>query len=421
MAGNRVESALLPGSLYEPVFDESWSRADLYSLATWINGMAFRNFQFTPTGKQIIKIAEIKNGISGQTKFTDATYDPCYLVTAGDMLFSWSGQPETSLDVSWWRGSDGWLNQHIFKVLPDKKRCLPEFFYYLLKYLKPHFIAIARNKQTTGLGHVTKADLERITVRIPSIPLQREIAGILGALDDKIELNRRMNETLEAMARAIFKSWFVDFDPVRAKSEGRDTGLPSDIATLFPDSFVDSELRKIPKGWKVESLGDILELAYGKGLKEDDRSIGSVPVYGSNGQIGWHSESLVNGPGIVVGRKGNPGFVTWVHTDFFPIDTTFYVVPKSNCPSLYYLYHALGLQDLPSLSADSAVPGLNRNAAYMSNQVVPPKDILKAFDSLVAPLRDKKHDGQKESATLSTIRDSLLPKLMSGEIHTWAT
>ena len=133
------------------------------------------------------------------------------------MLFSWSGQPETSIDAFWWRGIEGWLNQHIFRISPITE-VDASFFFYLLRYLKPNFVAIARNKQTTGLGHVTRRDLENIEVGLPDLSEQRAIAHILGTLDDKIELNRRMNETLEAMAQALFKSWFVDFDPVHAKA-----------------------------------------------------------------------------------------------------------------------------------------------------------------------------------------------------------
>jgi type I restriction enzyme S subunit len=175
-----------------------------------------------------------------------------------------------------------------------------------------------------------------------------------------------MSETLEAMARALFKSWFVDFDPVRAKAEGRDPGLPKHLADLFPARLVDSELGEIPEGWEVKPIGELLELAYGKALKAENRRDGEVPVYGSSGQVGWHDERLAEGPGIVVGRKGNPGSVTWAPTDFFVIDTAFYVVPKGACHSLGFIFHALRGHDLASLGAASAVPGLNRNLAYMS-------------------------------------------------------
>jgi len=221
MGSEQENISTLNSELYRPQFSSEWDNRVLYDLSEWVNGMTFRNIHFSLIGKPVIKIAEIKNGISGQTKFSEAEYNPIYYVTDGDMLFSWSGQPETSIDVFRWRGPDGWLNQHIFKVHP-KAGCQELYFFYLLKYLNPNFVRIARNKQTTGLGHVTKKDLQNITVGIPSDTEQRAIAHILGSLDDKIELNRRMNKTLEAMARAIFKSWFVDFDPVRTKAGGRD-------------------------------------------------------------------------------------------------------------------------------------------------------------------------------------------------------
>ena len=225
-----------------------------------------------------------------------------------------------------------------------------------------------------------------------------------------------MNETLEAMARAIFKSWFVDFDPVLAKAEGRNTGLPLEIAELFPDGFEKIDGREVPRGWGVETLGNVIDLAYGEPLKGENRSGGPIPVYGSNGRIGWHDERLIKGPGIIVGRKGNPGIIHWSATDFFPIDTTFYVVPKKRDFSLYYLYHELQHQNLPSLGADSAVPGLNRNMAYLSSIVIPSETILKKFDEIMKALDGTIQNNEQQSRTLAKIRDALLPKLMSGEI-----
>ncbi len=291
------------------------------------------------------------------------------------------------------------------------------FAYYLTKWEGVSGYAISQMTGTSGRQRVPTESLDHLLVPIPPIPEQRAIAHILGTLDDKIELNRRMNETLEAMARALFKSWFVDFAPVRAKAEGRDTGLPKVIADLFPDRFEDSELGEIPAWWGVKTLGELLELAYGKALKADTRQLGTVPVYGSNGQVGWHDERLVPGPGIVVGRKGNPGIVTWSPTDFFPIDTTFYVVPKEDCRSLHFLFHALRIHDLASLGADSAVPGLNRNLAYLSKQVVPTKKLLEKFDQHVRALFEKTHQSDEESRALAALRDTLLPKLISGELR----
>ncbi len=291
---------------------------------------------------------------------------------------------------------------------------------FLAAYLRSHWGQFEMRAQTVGSTQPKLALFRIANIRVPLPPRdeQRAVARILGTLDDKIELNRRMNETLEAMARAIFKSWFVDFDPVRAKAECRQPfGMDGETAALFPDSFKDSALGKIPKGWNLSKLGELADFAYGKGLKDEDRCPGEIPVYGSNGQVGWHNKALVKGPGVVVGRKGNPGTVNWVHTDFYPIDTTFYVVPKGGIQSMYYLFYILSLLHLPSLGADSAVPGLNRNIAYMSEIVVPSAEITEAFDLQCAPFLNRVQANDNESRTLAAIRDALLPKLISGEIR----
>ena len=300
----------------------------------------------------------------------------------------------------------------------------------------------------SAIPSTSREDFYGLPVDVPPLTEQRGIAHVLGTIDDKIELNRRMNETLEEMARALFKSWFVDFLPVRAKQRARtQTGDPvrakaalinppsegsrwtveqarayldsmdKNTVELFPDRLVDSELGEIPEGWEVKALGELIELAYGKALKADDRKPGAIPVYGSNGQVGWHDERIVAGPGIVVGRKGNPGIVTWVHSDFFPIDTTFYVVPQDTNQKLSFLFITLTRQDLPSVSADSAVPGLNRNLAYMNLQVVPDRTVVEEFDNYVESIFTRRHDLEEESRQLSAQRDVLLPKLVSGELR----
>ena len=292
----------------------------------------------------------------------------------------------------------------------------PDFLPYLVLGNKHRLLNLV-DLAGHGTGRLNSEELKALDVQLPPPPEQRAIAHILGTLDDKIELNRRMNETLEAMARALFKSWFVDFDPVRAKMAGRDTGLPKHLADLFPDRLVDSELGKIPEGWEVKALGDVLELTYGKALKADSRRGGSVPVYGSNGRVGWHDEKLAEGPGIVVGRKGNPGVVNWISTDFFAIDTTFIVLPKGGTQVLPFLFFALKQQDLPSIAADSAVPGLNRHLAYMNRQLIPDAAAVERFDKQGGIFFTRRSQLEGESHVLATVRDTLLPKLVSGEIR----
>ena len=296
------------------------------------------------------------------------------------------------------------------------------FAYYLTKWEEVRNYAIGQMTGTSGRQRVPVDSLDHLTVPLPPLSEQRAIAHVLGTLDDKIQLNRRMNETLEEMARALFKSWFVDFEPVRAKMEGRWRrgeslpGLPAEHYDLFPDRLVDAEMGEIPDGWGVKALGELVELAYGKALRAIDRKDGPIPVYGSNGQVGWHNKKLVAGPGIVVGRKGNPGVVTWAHGDFFPIDTTFYVVPRDANGGMPFLFFALTNQDLPSVSADSAVPGLNRNLAYMNRQLVPEQHVLAEFNECASAIFSRCHSLEEESRALAAQRDGLLPGLVSGEV-----
>ena len=308
------------------------------------------------------------------------------------------------------------VNQHVAIVRPDSANLDAGYLRYYLATPEMQAMLLSWAGSGGTRNALTKGMIESLEISLPPLPEQRAIAGILGALDDKIELNRRMNETLEQMARAIFQDWFVDFGPVRAKLEGREPYLDAGLWDLFPDRLVDSELGEIPEGWEVKALGQLIELAYGKALKAGDRKGGNIPVFGSNGQVGWHDLKLAAGPGIVVGRKGNPGVVTWSHTDFFPIDTAFYVVPAVEATSLHFLLYALTRQDLPSVAADSAVPGLNRNLAYMNRQLLPDRMIMAAFTDHVAPIFNRRHRLEEESRALAAQRDALLPKLVSGEI-----
>lgn len=197
-------------SLYYVDSTPEGTRYSLYDTASWKNGLAFKNIDFSETGLPVIKIAELNNGISSSTAYTDKTYSQDVFLTKGDYVFSWSGNPETSIDIYKYNLSDGWLNQYIFKVTPKTEIIDKGFFFYLMKFLKPYFKKIATNKQTTGLGHVTISDLQRMSVTLPPLPIQQKIAVILSSLDDKIELNNKINTNLEQQAQALFKNWFVD-------------------------------------------------------------------------------------------------------------------------------------------------------------------------------------------------------------------
>jgi type I restriction enzyme, S subunit len=390
--------------MFECVGNADWPISSVYDLATWRNGLAFKNIDFADVGRPVIKIAELKNGVTQQTARTAAQYDPSIFVGAGDMLFSWSGNPDTSIDVFRWHGEDGWLNQHIFKVKP-RTGVSEDFLFFLLRWLRPRFAEIARNKQT----HVTIQDLRRMMVGVPDVKEQSAITLTVGPLKEKIDLNRRMNETLEAMARAIFKDWFVDFGPTRAKMEGRASYIAPEVWALFPD-----RLDGKPAGWGEIKIENLLELAYGKSLPATGRRQGKFPVYGSGGLTGFHDEPLVEAPAIIVGRKGTVGSLYWEHRPCYPIDTVFYI--RSQVP-LTYCFHLLETLGMADMNTDAAVPGLNRSNVYRLLIPRAPEGLVGLFANQADTIRAKIVANLNENESLAAARDLLLPKLMSGEIR----
>jgi len=314
------------------------------------------------------------------------------------------------------------------KVNPD---CDTRFIFYTLLLNRQKIESLAEGSVQKNLY---VSSLGRLEFELPSLPEQVRISETIGALDDRIALLRETNATLEAIAQAMFKSWFVDFDPVHAKQQGRDspqggrrglygpdgptTALPEGMseatAALFPDSFEESELGLVPRGWKVERLETFMELSYGKALKATERIFGEVPVYGSGGITGYHNESLVNGPSIVIGRKGTVGSLYWEDRPFFPIDTVFYVrsaMPMTYC---FYLLQTLGLADM---NTDAAVPGLNRSNVYRLKVLKAPEAVLSAFSDVVDVLRGSIFKNNQQAQTLATLRDTLLPRLISGQLR----
>jgi type I restriction enzyme, S subunit len=423
--------------LYHPQFPEHWDRCSLYSLATWVNGLAFRDISFSSHGLPVIKIAEIKGGISGQTKFTEETFDESVRVTAGDLLFSWSGQPETSIDAFWWRGPDGWLNQHVFRVTPQAGVDIC-FLYYLLRYLNRNFVGIARNKQTTGLGHVTKRDLQQIEAARPEPNEQRGIAGVLGALDDKIEQNRRTARALERLAQAIFRAWFVDFEPVKAKTAGATAfpSMPQPVFDALPTRFVNSAIGPVPEEWEVGKLGDHCDI--------NQRNVRAGEIHGLIEYVDIASVTVGRLTGIQrvrfsdapsrARRRVQHGDTIWscvrpnhrsylfIHSppDERIVSTGFAVLSPSRFGASFL--HEITTQPefvhyLVSNADGSAYPAVRPDHFASATVVVPPQLLRDTFEWLTMPLRDSLAAAERESAKLAEIRDYLLPKLLSGRVR----
>ena len=310
-------------------------------------------------------------------------------------------------------------DSHVTIVKADKKIVCPFYLSYVLISKQADIEGLA--KGSTGQTELSKNELALLEIPLPPLDVQKRIAGILGALDDRIDVLRRENVVLEQMAQAVFQSWFVDFDIVRAKAAGTPEfevcekyHITPELYALFPSALTPDNL---PLGWEKKAVKDVLTLNYGKALKETDRISGNIPVYGANGQIGTHNKSLVSGPGIVVGRKGTVGTVIWTDYDFYPIDTSFYVTSLFQEQPLHFLHQMLCSVNLPSLSGDSAVPGLNREAAYNQIFICPQEEILKNFENAVTIFYQKRKTNAEQIHALSATRDALLPKLMNGEIE----
>jgi len=307
------------------------------------------------------------------------------------------------------------IGQNLIILRADGKIVLPKFLRWLIN--GPDWWNQVSKYINVGavFDSLRCRDIPNFELTVPPVEHQREISTVLGALDNRISLLRDTNTTLEAIAQALFKSWFVDFDPVRAKQEGREPeGMDAATAALFPDSFEESELGLVPKRWIVGKVENLIELAYGKALKASDRLSGNIPVYGSGGITGYHNEPLVIGPSIVVGRKGTVGTLYWEDQPFFPIDTVFYV--KAKAP-LTYCYYQLKILGLEGMNTDGAVPGLNRNNVYRLPVVIPENSVMDLFDDLVLPLRKRIFANVAKARTLATLRDTLLPRLISGQLR----
>lgn len=351
----------------------------------------------------------------------------------GDILFS---NIRTYFKKIWLADRSGACSNDVI-VFRSKENIEPEYIFSVL--IDPKFIdyTVLTSKGTKMPRGDRKAILD-YEFKLVSSEERKFISKINSIIFEKINCNKLINSALEQMSQTLFKSWFVDFDPVidnaldagnpipealQSRAELRQKvrnsadfkPLPADIRALFPAEFEETELGWEPKGWVTNRLENILELAYGKALKKTERTNGDYPVYGSGGVDGTHNEYLVKGPGIIVGRKGTVGSLHWENKDFYPIDTVFFVKPKEYY-SLVYCYQLLKTMGLENMNTDAAVPGLNRNNAYRLEVVTPTQSIIAKFTNIIQTIQHKMDANHNETENLTSLRDTLLPKLISGEL-----
>jgi len=335
-------------------------------------------------------------------------------------------------------------NQQINTVVPDRDDVDLLYLYYDLSARRDEIFRLGSGGSRTPI--LNKSAFSQLEVSLPPLDEQRRIAHILGTLDDKIELNRRMNRTLEAIAQAIFKSWFVDFDPVHAKAEDREPiGMDPETASLFPDSFQDSPLGQIPKGWEVKSLGNTdLDISTGKrprgGVKhltEGIPSIGAENVLG----LGRYDYSktkyvpfeffkslktgVVNDRDVLLYKDGASLGRKSYFQDGFPfrdccVNEHVFLLrggdPLSQRYLFFWLDQAWMTEEIVNLNSNSAQPGINRGGVESLPLLVPPSDLVHAYDALVSPLFGRLFANCLGNRALEDSRDALLPRLLSGEV-----
>lgn len=308
------------------------------------------------------------------------------------------------------------VSQSQMKITVDPVKADVSFLYYLFK--TPEQLQYIFNSAIqTGVPHTNLGILKKTPLNLPPLSVQKSIAEIVGALDDRITLLRETNATLEAIAQALFKSWFVDFDPVRAKMEGRATeGMDEATAALFPDGFEGTELGTVPRGWPIGRLDDLLVLQRGFDLPSQDRRPGNYSIIAASGLSGTHHEAMAKGPGVVTGRSGVLGRVFLELEDYWPLNTTLWVKAfKAATPC--YAYELLRTLDFKSYNAGSAVPTLNRNHIHGLPYVIPERRCVERFETLALPIHQRCKANEFQAQTLATLRDTLLPRLISGQLR----
>ncbi len=271
------------------------------------------------------------------------------------------------------------VNQHVAIIRSDIKKLCSDFILYYLQNLKEHLLSISEIGATRRA--ITKGMIENLEIIIPDFREQKSIASILSSLDDKIDLLHRQNATLEKMAETLFRQWFVE----EAKEE-----------------------------WEEGKLSDLVFVKYGKDHKK--LLDGKIPVFGSGGLMRYVEKSLYDKESVLIPRKGTLSNVMYQDEPFWTVDTMFYTEMK--VPNVAkFVYHFLIAQDLASMNVGSAVPSMTTEILNNMPLDIPPKKVFEKFEGAVVPLYSKIKSNQTQIRTLTALRDTLLPKLMSGEVR----
>ena len=401
----------------------SYTLGELVDLSQGLAINAKTSYLIGDFGTPLLRITDLINDTRCQ--FVDVTKVPqqC-VVTPDELIYTRTGQVGLVF-----KGKRGVAHNNCFKVMPKPELLDSEYLYWFLSQesVRTHANAIASGSVQKDLNHRA---FKSIPIEIPCLQIQRAVSAILNSIQDKIELNRRMNATLEAMARALFQSWFVDFAPVRAKLDGRKpTGIDPDIAALFPEHLEDSPLGQIPHGWEVSRLDEIALVVMG--LSPDGESYNAeglgIPLINGPVEFGdyfpvktkWteaatrfasESDLIFCVRGSTTGRRvvsdGEYGIGRGVCA----------IRAKGGCHSFLYQTINHGLNRLLEKTTGSVFPSLSAPDIKGFSVLKPSMAILEAYERATKPLIQRIQQNHHQSRTLATLRDTLLPKLLSGEL-----
>ena len=330
------------------------------------------------------------------------------------------------------------VNQHVCIIRPNPQLLDSIFLkYFLLETNQKQYLLTLASAGATR-NALTKVMVQELEIPDIDVSQQKAIAHILGTLDDKIELNQKMNQTLEEIAKAIFKSWFVDFDPVRAKAEGRPTGLPPEISDLFPDELVDSEIGEIPKGWGTAVVSSFGKVVCGKtpSTKDPENFDGQFPFItipdmrgnllslsadrsvSEKGADSLKGKMLPAGS-ICVSCIATPGLVSVTTSDSFTNQQINSIVPTDETNREYLLFSMMTFGDLISSAGSGGSVFANLSTGRFKELPIlqPCEESRTTFSAIIRPMLQRIEVSQKEISTLSELRDTLLPKLISGELR----
>lgn len=324
----------------------------------------------------------------------------------GDLLFARQSLVASGAGkIAYYRGAKPTVfESHLIRCRINTQIANPLFIYYLIK--SPH----GRGKietivEQTAAAGIRGSDLKELKFYIPHLPTQTAIAEILSSLDDKIELNNRINQELENLAQTLFKRWFIDFE------------FPNENGEPYKSAggeMVDSELGEIPKGWDVVLLSELLTIKYGKDHKH--LSDGVYPVYGSGGIMRYVERPLYKNNSILIPRKGTLSNLFYIEEPFWSVDTMFYTEIHN---PIYgkYLFHYIKILDIASMNVGSAVPSMTKTILNELRILNPNNIALQEYDNVVSGFYNLMNQFKRESAELTNLRNKLLPKLISGELE----